>query len=195
MRLTNPKDFKKCFQAGKRTNNKVFSLYYLENGGLPGRLGVNIAKSKINKAVDRNKIKRVAREVFRKGNFMGLDIVLLLKNEKNYWYQYFFHTKRGFNSLTKNRNEILLMVVLKPDLAVLDETDSGLDIDALKTVSNGVNAFRDSSNGVLLITHYQRLLDYVVPDFVHVLSEGKIIQSGDKSLALELESKGYAWLT
>ena len=84
MRLTNPKDFKKCFQAGKRTSNKVFSLYYLENGGLPGRLGVNIAKKKINKAVDRNKIKRVAREVFRKGSFKGLDIVLLLKDEKNY---------------------------------------------------------------------------------------------------------------
>ena len=100
----------------------------------------------------------------------------------------------GFSGGEKKRNEILQMLVLKPDLALLDETDSGLDIDALKTVSNGVNAFRDSSNGVLLITHYQRLLDYVVPDFVHVLSEGKIIQSGDKSLALELESKGYAWL-
>ena len=100
----------------------------------------------------------------------------------------------GFSGGEKKRNEILQMLVLKPDLAVLDETDSGLDIDALKTVSNGVNAFRDSSNGVLLITHYQRLLDYVVPDFVHVLSEGKIIQSGDKTLALELESKGYAWL-
>ena len=100
----------------------------------------------------------------------------------------------GFSGGEKKRNEILQMLVLKPDLAVLDETDSGLDIDALKTVSNGINAFRDSSNGVLLITHYQRLLDYVVPDFVHVLSEGRIIQSGDKSLALELESKGYAWL-
>ena len=100
----------------------------------------------------------------------------------------------GFSGGEKKRNEILQMLVLKPDLAVLDETDSGLDIDALKTVSNGVNAFRDSSNGVLLITHYQRLLDYVVPDFVHVLSEGRIVQSGDKSLALELESKGYAWL-
>lgn len=100
----------------------------------------------------------------------------------------------GFSGGEKKRNEILQMLVLKPDLAVLDETDSGLDIDALKTVSNGVNAFRESSNGVLLITHYQRLLDYVVPDFVHVLSEGRIIQSGDKSLALELESKGYAWL-
>ena len=100
----------------------------------------------------------------------------------------------GFSGGEKKRNEILQMLVLKPDLAVLDETDSGLDIDALKTVSNGVNAFRESSNGVLLITHYQRLLDYVVPDFVHVLSEGRIIQSGDKSLALELESKGYTWL-
>ena len=100
----------------------------------------------------------------------------------------------GFSGGEKKRNEILQTLVLKPDLALLDETDSGLDIDALKTVSNGVNAFRDSSNGVLLITHYQRLLDYVVPDFVHVLSEGRIIQSGDKSLALELESKGYAWL-
>ena len=84
MRLTNQNDFKKCFQVGKRTSNKVFLLYYIENGGLPGRLGVNIAKSKINKAVDRNKIKRVAREVFRKGSFNGLDIVLLLKNEQNY---------------------------------------------------------------------------------------------------------------
>ena len=100
----------------------------------------------------------------------------------------------GASGGEKKRNEILQMLVLNPDLAVLDETDSGLDIDALKTVSNGVNAFRESSNGVLLITHYQRLLDYVVPDFVHVLSEGRIIQSGDKSLALELESKGYAWL-
>ena len=101
----------------------------------------------------------------------------------------------GFSGGEKKRLEILQMLLLQPHLALLDETDSGLDIDALKTVSNGVNAFRDGSNGVLLITHYQRLLDYVVPDFVHVLSEGRIIQSGDKSLALELESKGYAWLT
>ena len=84
MRLTNPKDFKKCFHDGKRIKNKVFSLHYVENGGLPGRLGVNIAKSKIKKAVKRNKIKRVAREVFRKGRFNGMDVVLLFKNEKNY---------------------------------------------------------------------------------------------------------------
>ena len=84
MRLTNPKDFKKCFQSGKRIKNKAFSLYYLKNGNLPGRLGVNIAKSKVKKAVDRNKIKRIAREIFRKGHFDGMDIVLLLKNEKHY---------------------------------------------------------------------------------------------------------------
>ena len=84
MRLTNPKDFKKCFQSGKKIKNKVFSLYYLKNGNLPGRLGVNIAKSKVKKAVDRNKIKRIAREIFRKGRFDGMDIVLLLKNEKHY---------------------------------------------------------------------------------------------------------------
>ena len=104
------------------------------------------------------------------------------------------YLNEGFSGGERKRNEILQMSVLDPTLAILDETDSGLDIDALKTVSSGVNAFRDSSNGVLLITHYQRLLDYVVPDFVHVLSEGRIVQSGDKSLALELESKGYAWL-
>ena len=84
MRLTDPKDFKKCFQSGKRAKNKVFSLYYVKNGNLTGRLGVNIAKSKVKKAVDRNKIKRVAREIFRKGRFDGMDFVLLLKNEKHY---------------------------------------------------------------------------------------------------------------
>ena len=87
------------------------------------------------------------------------------------------------------------MALLEPDLAVLDETDSGLDIDALKVVADGVNRYRSESNGVVLITHYQRLLDYIVPDYVHVLSNGQIIESGDKSLALELEAKGYAWLT
>ena len=86
------------------------------------------------------------------------------------------------------------LLLLEPKLAVLDETDSGLDIDALQVVAQGVNRYRDSGNGVLLITHYQRLLDHIVPDYVHVLAEGRIVQSGDKSLALELEEKGYAWL-
>jgi len=101
----------------------------------------------------------------------------------------------GFSGGEKKRNEVLQLLLLQPRLAVLDETDSGLDIDALQVVAQGVNRFRNEDNGVVLITHYQRLLDYIVPDYVHVLADGRIVQSGDKSLALELEEKGYAWLT
>jgi Fe-S cluster assembly ATP-binding protein len=100
----------------------------------------------------------------------------------------------GFSGGEKKRNEILQMAMLEPSLAILDETDSGLDIDALKAVAQGVNALRGPDRAIVLITHYQRLLDYIEPDFVHVLSEGKIIRSGDKSLALELEDKGYDWV-
>ncbi|MBU1099701.1 MAG: Fe-S cluster assembly ATPase SufC [Bacteroidetes bacterium] len=100
----------------------------------------------------------------------------------------------GFSGGEKKRNEILQMLMLNPALALLDETDSGLDIDALKIVSKGVNVFRSENNGVIMVTHYQRLLDYIVPDFVHVLYKGQIIKSGDKNLALELEEKGYDWL-
>jgi len=98
----------------------------------------------------------------------------------------------GFSGGEKKRNEILQMAVLKPTFAVLDETDSGLDIDALKVVSEGVNALRSPDRAMLVITHYQRLLDYIVPDHVHVLAKGRIVRSGDKSLALELEKRGYA---
>lgn len=100
----------------------------------------------------------------------------------------------GFSGGEKKRNEILQMAMLEPKLALLDETDSGLDIDALKVVSRGVNALRAPDRAMVLVTHYQRLLDYIVPDYVHVLSDGKIVKSGDKSLALELEEKGYGWL-
>jgi len=100
----------------------------------------------------------------------------------------------GFSGGEKKRNEVLQMTMLEPSLAILDETDSGLDIDALKVVAKGINALRSPERAIILITHYQRLLDYVQPDFVHVLSEGKIVRSGDKSLALELEDKGYDWL-
>ncbi|MGP2569552.1 Fe-S cluster assembly ATPase SufC [Ornithobacterium rhinotracheale] len=100
----------------------------------------------------------------------------------------------GFSGGEKKRNEIFQMMMLNPKLAILDETDSGLDIDALKIVAEGVNKFKSKDNGVLIITHYQRLLDYIVPDFVHVLADGKIIKTGDKNLALELEEKGYDWL-
>jgi Fe-S cluster assembly ATP-binding protein len=100
----------------------------------------------------------------------------------------------GFSGGEKKRNEILQMALLEPSLAILDETDSGLDIDALKTVSDGVNALRSSERAIIMITHYQRLLDYIVPDFVHVLSDGQIVKTGGKELALELEAKGYSWV-
>jgi len=100
----------------------------------------------------------------------------------------------GFSGGEKKRNEILQMAMLEPELAILDETDSGLDIDALKAVANGVNALRSPERAIVLVTHYQRLLDYVEPDVVHVLSGGRILRSGDKSLALELEDKGYDWV-
>ncbi len=100
----------------------------------------------------------------------------------------------GFSGGEKKRNEIMQMMLLEPKLAILDETDSGLDIDALQVVAQGVNALRNPERAFIVITHYQRLLDYIVPDYVHVLAGGRIIKSGDKSLALELEEKGYGWL-
>jgi len=100
----------------------------------------------------------------------------------------------GFSGGEKKRNEILQMAVLEPKLAILDETDSGLDIDALRAVAEGVNTLRDPEHSVVLVTHYQRLLDYIEPDYVHVLSAGRIVKSGDKALALELEEKGYDWI-
>jgi Fe-S cluster assembly ATP-binding protein len=101
---------------------------------------------------------------------------------------------QGFSGGEKKRNEIFQMAMLNPKLAILDETDSGLDIDALKIVANGVNKLKSNDNAVILITHYQRLLDYIVPDFVHVLMDGKIVKSGTKELAYELEEKGYDWI-
>jgi Fe-S cluster assembly ATP-binding protein len=100
----------------------------------------------------------------------------------------------GFSGGEKKRNEILQMSMLEPKLALLDETDSGLDIDALRVVANGVNSLRGADRAIVMVTHYQRLLDYIEPDFVHVLSDGRILKSGDKSLALELEKRGYDWV-
>jgi Fe-S cluster assembly ATP-binding protein len=101
----------------------------------------------------------------------------------------------GFSGGEKKRNEILQMALLEPDLGILDETDSGLDIDALRIVAEGVNALRSPERAMIVVTHYQRLLDYIKPDHVHVLADGKIIRSGDRSLALELEERGYGWIT
>jgi Fe-S cluster assembly ATP-binding protein len=100
----------------------------------------------------------------------------------------------GFSGGEKKRNEIFQMAMLEPKLAILDETDSGLDIDALRIVANGVNKLKNKDNATLVITHYQRLLDYIVPDFVHVLYKGRIVKSGTKELALELEERGYDWI-
>jgi len=105
------------------------------------------------------------------------------------------NVNEGFSGGEKKRNEILQLSLINPKLAILDETDSGLDIDALKIVSNGIENFSSSNNSILLVTHYQRILDYVKPDYVHVMIDGKIVKSGDKSLALELDKKGYDWLS
>ena len=115
----------------------------------------------------------------------------LLKMDKSFMSR---AVNEGFSGGEKKRNEIFQMAVMDPRLAVMDETDSGLDIDALKVVANGANSLRGRDRGILMVTHYQRLLDYIEPDFVHVMLEGRIVKSGDKSLALELEEKGYDWV-
>ncbi|MFQ5926943.1 MAG: Fe-S cluster assembly ATPase SufC [Terriglobia bacterium] len=121
--------------------------------------------------------------VKEKGKAFGLDESLLKRC-----------VNEGFSGGEKKRSEVFQMAVLEPKLAILDETDSGLDIDALKVVANGVNALRSRERAIIVVTHYQRLLHYIIPDFVHVLWNGRIVKSGDKNLALELEHRGYAWL-
>jgi Fe-S cluster assembly ATP-binding protein len=118
-----------------------------------------------------------------KAKTLGFDAEMLRRN-----------VNEGFSGGEKKRNEVLQLAVLDPKLAVMDETDSGLDIDALKVVSTGVNAFRAPDKAIVLVTHYQRILNYITPDFVHVLIAGRIVRSGGRELALELESRGYDWL-
>ncbi len=124
------------------------------------------------------------KQVREQAGLLELDEALLKRN-----------VNAGFSGGEKKRNEILQMAMLQPKLAILDETDSGLDIDALRVIAAGVNALRSPQRSILLITHYQRLLDYIAPDFVHVLVAGRIARSGDRQLALELEDKGYGWIT
>ena len=116
----------------------------------------------------------------------------LLDMDESFLYR---SINEGFSGGEKKRNEILLLLALEPQLAILDETDSGLDIDALQVIARGVNSMRSPKRAIILVTHYQRLLDYIEPDFIHVLMNGQIVRSGDKTLAHELEEKGYAWLT
>ena len=126
-------------------------------------------------------------------DFLNLvrDKMKLVKMDEQFLHR---NVNEGFSGGEKKRNEILQMAILEPALAILDETDSGLDIDALRVVSEGVNALRAEDRAIVMITHYQRLLDHIVPDFVHVLSDGKIVKSGDKELAKELEKSGYSWI-
>ena len=155
---------------------------------IPGVSVTNFIKTAINESRKANgKAEMPANEMLKlireKADLLEIDRKFLSRS-----------LNEGFSGGEKKRNEIFQMAMLEPKLAILDETDSGLDIDALKVVANGVNKLKSSENAVLVITHYQRLLDYIVPDFVHVLYNGKIVKSGGKELALELEAKGYDWL-
>ena len=155
---------------------------------IPGVTVSNFIKTAINESrKGRGEEAMEAREMLA----MMREKTALLEMDKSYLSR---SLNEGFSGGEKKRNEIFQMAMLQPKLAILDETDSGLDIDALRIVANGVNKLRSKDNAVLVITHYQRLLDYIEPDFVHVLYNGKIVKSGDKSLALELETKGYDWI-
>ncbi len=155
---------------------------------IPGVTVTNFIKTAINETrkaqgMDELPAKEMLQLIREKADLLEIDRKFLSRS-----------LNEGFSGGEKKRNEIFQMAMLEPQLAILDETDSGLDIDALKVVANGVNKLKSESNAVLLITHYQRLLDYIVPDFVHVLYNGKIVKSGGKELAYELEEKGYDWL-
>ena len=155
---------------------------------IPGVTVSNFIKTAINESrKGRGQEAMEAREMLAKMR----EKTALLEMDKSYLSR---SLNEGFSGGEKKRNEIFQMAMLEPKLAILDETDSGLDIDALRIVANGVNKLRSEDNAVVVITHYQRLLDYIEPDFVHVLYNGKIVKSGDKNLALELEAKGYDWI-
>jgi Fe-S cluster assembly ATP-binding protein len=155
---------------------------------IPGVSVSNFLKTAINESRKaRGEEPMEAKEMLKKMR----DKMTLLEMDKGFLSR---SLNEGFSGGEKKRNEIFQMAMLEPKLAILDETDSGLDIDALRIVANGVNKLRTADNAVVVITHYQRLLDYIEPDFVHVLWNGKIVRSGDKSLALELEAKGYDWI-
>ena len=155
---------------------------------IPGVTVTNFIKTAINesrkaKGLEELPAKNMLKLIREKADLLEIDRKFLSRS-----------LNEGFSGGEKKRNEIFQMAMLEPKLAILDETDSGLDIDALKIVANGVNKLKNKNNAVVVITHYQRLLEYIVPDFVHVLYNGKIVKSGGKELALELEKKGYDWL-
>jgi Fe-S cluster assembly ATP-binding protein len=155
---------------------------------IPGVTNINFLKSSVNavrKAQGKKTLDAIDFLSFIREKCKSLDM------DESFLYR---SINEGFSGGEKKRNEILQMATLEPKLAILDETDSGLDIDALRVIFEGVNAMRSPDRAIILVTHYQRLLNYIEPDFIHVLANGRIIKSGDKSLALELEAKGYSWL-
>ncbi len=155
---------------------------------IPGVSNINFLKTAINEIREYRGLEKMSAKDFLKLVKEKKELVELSGNLANR------SVNEGFSGGEKKRNEIFQMAMLDPKLAILDETDSGLDIDALRIVANGVNKIKDNTKGVIVITHYQRLLDYIIPDFVHVLFQGQIVKSGTKELALELEEKGYDWL-
>lgn len=174
-------------EADERAKSGIF-LGFQYPVEIPGVTNFNFLHEAFNETCKHNGAPEMEAEEFRK--FLAPKLELLEMKES------FLDrpVNTGFSGGEKKKNEILQMAVLNPRLALLDETDSGLDIDALKIVAKGVNALKSKYNATVLVTHYQRLLDYIIPDFVHVLYQGEIIRSGGKELALELEEKGYDWL-
>ncbi len=155
---------------------------------IPGVTVTNFIKTAINESrkaqgLEEMPAKEMLQKIREKSELLEIDRKFLSRS-----------LNEGFSGGEKKRNEIFQLAMLEPKLAILDETDSGLDIDALRIVANGVNKLKSKDNAVIVITHYQRLLDYIIPDYVHVLHDGKIVKTGDASLALELEAKGYDWI-
>ena len=175
------------FNTEERAHKGIF-LSFQYPVEIPGVSVTNFIKTSINQmrkanGLDEMPANLMLKKIREKSDLLKIDSKFLSRS-----------LNEGFSGGEKKRNEIFQMAMLEPKLAILDETDSGLDIDALKIVANGVNMLRNDDTAVVLITHYQRLLDYIVPDFVHVLSNGKIVKSGNKNLAIELEAKGYDWV-
>ncbi len=175
------------FSAEERAHKGVF-LSFQYPVEIPGVSVTNFMKTAINetrkaKGLEDMPAKDMLKMIREKSELLEIDRKFLSRS-----------LNEGFSGGEKKRNEIFQMAMLEPKLAILDETDSGLDIDALRIVANGVNKLKSKDNAVIVITHYQRLLDYIIPDFVHVIHDGKIVKSGSKELAHELEAKGYDWI-
>ncbi len=173
--------------AEERANKGIFMSFQYPVE-IPGITVTNFIKTAINSNLKARGQKEMAanemlKKIREKANLLEIDSKFLSRS-----------LNEGFSGGEKKRNEIFQMAMLEPSLAILDETDSGLDIDALRIVANGVNKIKSSSNAIVIITHYQRLLDHIIPDYVHVLQDGKIVKSGNKELAFELEEKGYDWI-